>query len=81
MPQYRDIRRYLKNGSCRYSGFAKALKKKYSDRDAGIIDFMDRKFDLKRFHVSKRGHASEYGNEVIAGILYSYITKHGLLGK
>ncbi len=35
-----------------------------------VIDLADNEFDRKRFHVSPyRGHASEYGNRVIASII------------
>lgn len=81
IPQPRDTRAFPKDGTYRYSDFAKTLKNRYSNPGAGVINIMDRNFDVDRFHVSNRGHTSEYGNEVIAKILYSYITEHGLLSK
>jgi hypothetical protein len=81
IPQTRDVRTFLKDGSWRYTEFAAATKERYLNQRVGVIDILDHPFDVKRFHVSSQGHASAYGNEVISGILHRHIGEQGLLEK
>ncbi len=51
-----------------YTQFRKQIQRRHSD--LAIVDLMDHEFDKERFHVQPyEGHASAYGNQVIAHVI------------
>ena len=51
-----------------YTQFKKQIQRRYSD--LAIVDLMDHEFDRERFHVQPyTGHASAYGNQIIAHVI------------
>ena len=56
------------NDRPRYARFKKLVRKRHPDLI--VVDLMDYEFDRNRFNIRPfNGHASAYGNEVIADII------------
>jgi hypothetical protein len=58
----------LRQSEARYERFADEIQRRHPD--LYVVDLMDQEFDRERFNIRPYGgHASPYGNEVIARVL------------
>ena len=57
-----------------YLDFVSGLRAHYTDKDLTVIDISEATFDPSRFRISpETGHASAYGNRIIADHVLSYL--------
>jgi hypothetical protein len=71
IPVPSELRAFASGGPYSYRNFVARLRHDPTFADLTVVDLLEHDFDLRRFNnVPFQGHASPYGNEVIARVLY-----------
>ena len=74
IPMPQDLQRHEQGRPSYYQEFARALVR-YGDR-LTVVDVLSRNFDTGRFNLEPyRGHASPYGNQVIADAVFAMLAR------
>ncbi|MBI4665236.1 MAG: hypothetical protein HY751_02370 [Nitrospinae bacterium] len=74
IPEIADLKRYQRNGKMSYAEFAGSLKTAYGQSGLVVVDIAEERFDPASFNITPySGHASAYGNKIIAGAVFRKI--------
>ena len=71
IPSWRDVRGRTEGVTPRSRSFFEASRARHEGSGVILVDVLERPFDESRFYRSEFGHASPYGNEVIAAALHA----------
>lgn len=71
IPSWQDVRGRTGGVTPRSRSFFEASRAKHEGSGVILVDVLDLPFDESRFYRSEFGHASPYGNEVIAAALHA----------
>jgi len=74
IPEIIDLKLYESGEKSSYEKFATAIESSYDTSELMVIDIFDETFDPAKFNISPyAGHASAYGNRVIAQSIYRHL--------
>ncbi len=74
IPEIIDLKLYMSGEKSSYEKFVTGLENSYDTSELMVIDIFDETFDPARFNISPyAGHASAYGNKVIAQSIYRHL--------
>ncbi len=79
VPMPEDLLELRSGKNAFFSAFLREASREHRD-DLIVVDVLDAEFDMERFHVRPfSGHASAYGNQIIAQAIYSRLLVAGAI--